>query len=67
MIHFITSFFAQRNQTYECVCNKKGWLVATLSIRYLIDYCKSKRSKFITLVHALTKSFTNFSFASALA
>ena len=28
---------------------------------------RSKRSAFITLVHAATKSLTNFSFASALA
>jgi catechol 2,3-dioxygenase-like lactoylglutathione lyase family enzyme len=29
------------------------------------DQARSKRSAFITLVHAITKSFTNFSFASA--
>jgi len=29
------------------------------------DQARSKRSAFITLVHAATKSFTNFSFASA--
>ena len=29
------------------------------------DQARSKRSRFITLVHAATKSFTNFSFASA--
>ena len=29
------------------------------------DQAKSKRSAFITLVHAATKSFTNFSFESA--
>ena len=28
-------------------------------------FARSKRSAFITLVHAATKSFTNFSFASA--
>jgi hypothetical protein len=31
------------------------------------DQARSKRSAFITLVHAATKSLTNFSFASALA
>jgi uncharacterized membrane protein YtjA (UPF0391 family) len=31
------------------------------------DQARSKRSAFITLVHAATKSFTNFSFASAQA
>src|SRR5712664_474625 len=30
------------------------------------DQVRSKRSAFITLVHALTKSFANFSLASAL-
>ena len=30
------------------------------------DQARSKRSRFITLVHALTKSFANFSLASAL-
>ena len=29
------------------------------------DHARSKRSRFITLVHAATKSFTNFSFESA--
>jgi ATP-dependent DNA ligase len=29
------------------------------------DQARSKRSRFITLVHAATKSFTNFSFESA--
>src|SRR5436190_18192146 len=29
------------------------------------DQTRSKRSRFITLVHAATKSFTNFSFESA--
>ena len=31
------------------------------------DQARSKRSVFITLVHATTKSFTNFSFASTQA
>jgi hypothetical protein len=31
------------------------------------DYARSKRSRFITLVHAAAKSFTNFAFESALA
>src|SRR5690242_11844598 len=30
-----------------------------------LDQARSKRSRFITLVHAATKSFTNFSFESA--
>jgi len=32
-----------------------------------LDQAMSKRSRFITLVHAATKSFTNFSFESAQA
>ncbi len=31
------------------------------------DQARSNRSRFITLSHAATKSFTNFSFASSLA
>ncbi len=31
------------------------------------DQARSNRSRFITLVHAATKSFTNFFFASSLA
>src|SRR5215468_2426186 len=31
------------------------------------DQTRSNRSRFITLTHAATKSFTNFSFASSLA
>ena len=31
-----------------------------------LEASKSKRSRFITLVHAATKSFTNFAFASEL-
>src|SRR5690606_5121137 len=36
-------------------------------LRKIFIYSKSKRSAFITLVHAAIKSFTNFSLASLLA
>src|ERR1051326_7913683 len=36
-----------------------------LSLQKLNFQPRSKRSRFITLVHAVTKSFTNFSFESA--
>ena len=36
-----------------------------LETGFRIDQARSKRSRFITLSHAATKSFANFSFASA--
>ncbi len=36
-------------------------------LRIILTYFSSKRSRFITLSQAVTKSVTNFSFASALA
>jgi hypothetical protein len=36
-------------------------------IYFSLDQARSKRSLFITLVHAAMKSFTNFSFESAQA
>lgn len=45
--------------------NRAFFCSANLNIK-LLNQDKSKRSRFITLFHANTKSFTNFSFESAL-
>ena len=46
---------------------KKAMLKTSLLNSSRSTYLRSKRSRFITLVHALAKSLTNFSSASALA
>ena len=43
-----------------------AWLMAAVDMEKVSAYASSKRSRFITLVHAAMKSFTNFFSASVL-
>src|SRR5664280_1749430 len=53
---------ADEAEPYSAAC---GCALETLENSFRRDQARSKRSSFITLVHAATKSFTNFSFESA--
>ena len=55
---------ADEAEPYSAAC---GCALETLENSFRRDQARSKRSSFITLVHAAAKSFANFSLASAQA